>query len=62
VVVGQVVAAGSEGLPAAVPPFPAPFRYCTAFPASGALGVVWTSQDWQGEPIKLTIVKGIERP
>ena len=43
-------------------PFPAPFRYCTAFPASGALGVVWTSQDWQGEPIKLTIVKGIERP
>ncbi len=43
-------------------PFPAPFRYCTAFPASGALGVVWASQDWQGEPIKLTVVKGIERP
>ena len=43
-------------------PFPAPFRYCTAFPTSGSLGVVWTSRDWQGEPIKLTVVKGIERP
>lgn len=43
-------------------PFPAPFRYCTAFPATGGLGVVWTSHDWQGEPIKLTVVKGIERP
>ncbi len=43
-------------------PFPAPFRYCTAFPATGGLGVVWTSRDWQGEPIRLTVVKGIERP
>lgn len=43
-------------------PFPAPFKYCTAFPETGGLGVVWTSRDWQGEPIKLTVVKGIERP
>lgn len=43
-------------------PFPAPFRYCTTFPATGGLGVVWTSRDWEGEPIKLTVVKGIERP
>ena len=43
-------------------PFPAPFRYCTTFPASGGLGAVWTSRDWQGEPIKVTVVKGIERP
>jgi hypothetical protein len=43
-------------------PFPAPFRYCTVFPLNGGLGVVWTSRDWQGEPIKLTVVKGIERP
>lgn len=43
-------------------PFPAPFKYCTDFPRDGGLGVVWTSQDWQGEPIRLTVVKGIERP
>lgn len=43
-------------------PFPAPFRYCTLFPASGGIGAVWTSRDWQGEPIKLTVVRGIERP
>jgi len=43
-------------------PFPAPFKYCTAFPANGGLGVVWTSHDMYGEPIKLTVVKGIERP
>lgn len=43
-------------------PFPAPFHYCTTFPTSGGLGAVWTSRDWQGEPIRLTVVKGIERP
>ena len=43
-------------------PFPAPFRYCTEFPAGGGFGAVWTSRDWQGEPIKLSVVKGIERP
>lgn len=43
-------------------PFPAPFRYCTTFPATGGLGAVWTSRDWQGEAIRVTVVKGIERP
>lgn len=43
-------------------PFPAPFRYCTRFPSDGGLGVQWTSRDMNGEPIKLTVVKGIERP
>lgn len=43
-------------------PFPAPFRYCTEFPSTGGIGAVWTSHDWQGEPIRLTVVKGIERP
>ena len=43
-------------------PFPAPFRYCTDFPANGRPGVVWTSQDMYGEPIRLTVVRGIERP
>lgn len=43
-------------------PFPAPFRYCTEFPSTGGVGAVWTSRDWQGEPIRLTVVKGIERP
>lgn len=43
-------------------PFPAPFKYCTEFPANGRPGVVWASQDMYGEPIKLTVVRGIERP
>jgi hypothetical protein len=43
-------------------PFPAPFKYCTAFPTNGAPGVFWTSRDMNGEPIRLTVVKGIERP
>lgn len=43
-------------------PFPAPFKYCTDFPAAGGLGAVWTSRDMSGEPIKLTVVRGIERP
>lgn len=43
-------------------PFPAPFRYCTDFPAEGGIGAVWTSKDMTGQPIKLTVVKGIERP
>lgn len=43
-------------------PFPAPFRYCTDFPSNGGLGVQWTSRDMAGEPIRLTVVKGIERP
>ena len=43
-------------------PFPSPFRYCTDFPADGGPGVVWTSRDWQGHPISLTVVKGIEEP
>lgn len=43
-------------------PFPAPFKYCTAFPATGGVGAVWTSQDMSGEPIKLTVVRGIEKP
>ncbi|MBX3484570.1 hypothetical protein [Phenylobacterium sp.] len=43
-------------------PFPAPFKYCTEFPANGRPGVVWTSQDMYGEPIRLTVVRGIERP
>jgi hypothetical protein len=42
-------------------PFPAPFKYCTDFPANGGLGAVWASKDMTGVPIKLTLVKGIER-
>lgn len=45
-----------------VKPFPAPFRYCTDFPAGGGVGAVWTSRDMSGEPIRLTLVPGIERP
>lgn len=43
-------------------PFPAPFKYCTDFPATGGVGAVWTSQDMSGEPIRLTLVPGIEKP
>jgi len=43
-------------------PFPAPFKYCTDFPANGGLNTVWTGHDWQGEPIQLSLVRGVERP
>lgn len=43
-------------------PFPAPFKYCTDFPPAGGIGAVWTSRDMSGEPIRLTVVPGIERP
>jgi hypothetical protein len=43
-------------------PFPAPFKYCTDFPAGGGVGAVWTSRDMSGEPIRLTVVRGIEKP
>lgn len=43
-------------------PFPVPFNYCTAFPAAGGVGAVWTAKSLEGEPIKVTVVKGIQRP
>ena len=43
-------------------PFPAPFKYCTDFPSSGGIGAVWSSRDMSGEPIRLTVIRGIERP
>ena len=43
-------------------PFPAPFKYCTEFPSTGGIGAVWTSHDMAGEPIRLTVVPGIEKP
>lgn len=42
-------------------PFPVPFSYCTTFPADGGVGAVWASKDMRGEPIKLTVIPGIER-
>jgi hypothetical protein len=43
-------------------PFPFPFGYCTDFPVDGHIGAVWTSRSLEGEPIQVTVVKGIERP
>ena len=43
-------------------PIPIPFNYCTTFPAGGSVGAVWTSKSMEGEPIKVTVVKGIQRP
>jgi hypothetical protein len=43
-------------------PLPIPLNYCTAFPASGGVGAVWASKSMEGEPIKVTVVKGIQRP
>ena len=43
-------------------PIPFPFSYCTPFPASGGVGAVWTSKSMEGDPIKVTVVKGIQRP
>lgn len=36
-----------------------PFSYCTAFPSDPHVGVVWTSKDFGGNPIKLTVLKGM---
>lgn len=43
-------------------PFPIPFSYCTAFPAGSGVGAVWSSKSLEGEPIRVTVVKGIQRP
>lgn len=43
-------------------PFPVPFKYCTDFPANGGVGAVWTSKSMEGDPIKVTVLKGIHRP
>jgi len=43
-------------------PLPIPFSYCTDFPASGGIGAVWTSKSMEGDPIKVTVVRGIQRP
>lgn len=43
-------------------PIPIPFNYCTDFPANGRVGAVWASKSLEGEPIRVTVVKGIQRP
>lgn len=43
-------------------PIPIPLNYCTAFPATGGVGAVWASKSMEGDPIKVTVVKGIQRP
>jgi len=43
-------------------PIPIPFKYCTDFPANGGVGAVWTSKSMEGDPIKVTVVRGIQRP
>lgn len=43
-------------------PIPVPFSYCTDFPSDGGVGAVWTGRDMKGEPIRLTVVKGVEHP
>jgi hypothetical protein len=43
-------------------PFPAPFKYCTDFPVNGGVGAVWTSKSMEGDPIRVTVLKGIQRP
>jgi hypothetical protein len=36
-----------------------PISYCTSFPDDPHIGVVWTSKDVVGTPIKLTVVQGM---
>jgi len=36
-----------------------PFSYCTGFPADPHIGVTWSSHDFVGRPIELTVVKGL---
>lgn len=42
-------------------PFAFPLGYCTDFPTDGHVGAVWTSKSLEGEPIRVTVVKGIEK-
>ena len=39
-------------------PFAGPFKYCTSFPAAGALGSSWPAKDAGGGKITLSLVKG----
>jgi hypothetical protein len=43
-------------------PFWSPISYCTSFPRDGDIGVTWTGKDLQGVPIKLTLVKRVQKP
>jgi hypothetical protein len=43
-------------------PIPIPFKYCTDFPTTGGVGAVWTSKSMEGDPIKVTVVRGIQKP
>jgi len=43
-------------------PIPIPFKYCTDFPANGGVGAVWASKSMEGDPIKVTVVRGIQKP
>ena len=43
-------------------PIPIPLSYCTNFPTGSSVGAVWTSKSMEGEPIKVTVVRGIQRP
>ena len=43
-------------------PISIPFKYCTDFPATGGVGAVWTSKSMEGDPIKVTVVRGIQKP
>lgn len=43
-------------------PIPIPFKYCTDFPANGGVGAVWSSKSMEGDPIKVTVVRGIQKP
>lgn len=36
-----------------------PFSYCTPFPEDPHIGATWTSRDFGGTPIRLTVVKGM---
>ena len=39
-----------------------PISFCTPFPERTEPGVQWTSHDVVGEPIKLTLMKGVPQP
>ncbi|MFC3067916.1 hypothetical protein [Phenylobacterium soli] len=39
-----------------------PFSYCTGFPDDPHIGVTWTSKDFSGTPIRLTVLKGMPQP
>ena len=59
---GKWTAKGEQVCLKQTKPFAAPFKYCTTFPDHGAPGASWAAKSAGGDPIQLSVTKGVERP